>query len=180
MVLPLSPNHGVFGGDGLYAESKLALEALFNKWHSESWSNYLHVVGAVIGWTRGRVVKLWLPGLNSLGTGLMNDNDLLAPGMEEMGVRTFSTREMAFNIIGLLHREVRDILQKQPLSADLNGGMNTIPSLNKAISTLRKSLKETCDIRQAVATDAIADQVYLTFFWRIRLICSNRRLSQGM
>ena len=27
-VLPLSPNHGVFGGDGLYSESKLGLEAL--------------------------------------------------------------------------------------------------------------------------------------------------------
>ena len=25
VVLPLSPNHGVFGGDGLYAESKAAL-----------------------------------------------------------------------------------------------------------------------------------------------------------
>lgn len=53
VILPLSPNHGVFGGDGLYAESKIALETLFNRWTSESWGSYLTVVGAVIGWTRG-------------------------------------------------------------------------------------------------------------------------------
>jgi len=40
VLLPLSPNHGVFGGDGLYAESKLGLETLFNRWHSESWGRY--------------------------------------------------------------------------------------------------------------------------------------------
>jgi len=38
VLLPLSPNHGIFGFDGLYAESKLGLEALLNKWHSENWS----------------------------------------------------------------------------------------------------------------------------------------------
>jgi fatty acid synthase subunit alpha, fungi type len=52
IVLPQSPNHGTFGGDGLYAESKIGLEPLFNKWKSESWSQYISLVGAVIGWTR--------------------------------------------------------------------------------------------------------------------------------
>jgi 3-oxoacyl-ACP reductase-like protein len=37
VVLPLSPNHGVLGNDGLYGESKAALETLLNKWHSEDW-----------------------------------------------------------------------------------------------------------------------------------------------
>lgn len=49
VILPLSPNHGTFGGDGLYSESKIALETLFNRWHSESWSTYLLITGAVIG-----------------------------------------------------------------------------------------------------------------------------------
>jgi fatty acid synthase subunit alpha, fungi type len=53
VILPLSPNHGLFGNDGLYAESKISLETLFNRWHSESWGEYLCVSGAVIGWTRG-------------------------------------------------------------------------------------------------------------------------------
>ena len=36
-VLPLSPNHGTFGNDGLYSESKLGLEALLHRWESEGW-----------------------------------------------------------------------------------------------------------------------------------------------
>lgn len=49
VVLPLSPNHGLFGSDGLYSESKISLETLFNRWSSESWGEYLCIAGAVIG-----------------------------------------------------------------------------------------------------------------------------------
>ncbi|CAK4753374.1 unnamed protein product, partial [Aphanomyces euteiches] len=38
---------------GLYAEAKLGLEALINKWHSEGWEHHPTIGGAVIGWTRG-------------------------------------------------------------------------------------------------------------------------------
>ncbi|TDL13347.1 thiolase-like protein, partial [Rickenella mellea] len=51
VILPLSPNHGLFGNDGLYSESKISLETLFNRWNSESWGEYLCLAGAVIGWT---------------------------------------------------------------------------------------------------------------------------------
>ena len=30
VILPLSPNHGLFGNDGIYSESKISLETLFN------------------------------------------------------------------------------------------------------------------------------------------------------
>ena len=40
VVLPLSPNHGLFGTDGLYSESKFSPETLFNHWSSESWGEY--------------------------------------------------------------------------------------------------------------------------------------------
>lgn len=49
VILPLSPNHGLFGNDGLYSESKISLENLFNRWNSESWGEYLCLAGAVIG-----------------------------------------------------------------------------------------------------------------------------------
>jgi 3-oxoacyl-ACP reductase-like protein len=49
VVLPLSPNHGLFGNDGLYSESKISLETLFSRWSSESWGEYLGLAGAVIG-----------------------------------------------------------------------------------------------------------------------------------
>jgi fatty acid synthase subunit alpha, fungi type len=48
-ILPPSPNHGLFGNDGLYSESKISLETLFNCWSSESRGEYLCLAGAVIG-----------------------------------------------------------------------------------------------------------------------------------
>ena len=60
VVLPLSPNHGTFGGDGLYSESKLGLAGLLSRFHSENWSDFISIAGATIGWTRG--------------TGLMSEN----------------------------------------------------------------------------------------------------------
>lgn len=50
VILPLSPNHGTFGSDGLYSESKISLETLFSRWYSENWSSYLVIAGAVIGY----------------------------------------------------------------------------------------------------------------------------------
>ena len=108
VLLPLSPNHGVFGNDGLYAESKIALESLCNKWKSEAWGDYLTLAGAVIGWTRG--------------TGLMSANNSVAPGVEALGCRTFSTAEMAFNLVSLLHPRMCVLSQSAPLWADFGGG----------------------------------------------------------
>jgi len=47
VILPLSPNHNLFGNDGLYFASKILLETLFNRWSSESWVSLPG--GAVIG-----------------------------------------------------------------------------------------------------------------------------------
>ncbi|TQS38959.1 hypothetical protein Golomagni_00526 [Golovinomyces magnicellulatus] len=139
VILPLSPNHGTFGNDGLYSESKLALETLFNRWHSESWSNFLTICGAVIGWTRG--------------TGLMSGNNIVAEGVEAYGVRTFSQQEMAFNLLGLMTPKVIDLCQTQPIFADLNGGLQFIPDLKDLMVKLRKDIVETSEIRQAVTKE---------------------------
>ena len=53
VILPLSPKHGTFGNDGFYSESNLALETLFNRWHSESRGNFLTICGAVAARNRG-------------------------------------------------------------------------------------------------------------------------------
>ncbi|KAJ2906353.1 putative fatty acid synthase subunit alpha protein [Zalerion maritima] len=136
VVLPLSPNHGTFGSDGLYSESKLALETLFNRWESEDWANYLTVCGAVIGWTRG--------------TGLMSGNNVVAEGVEAFGVRTFSQQEMAFNLLGLMSPAIVDLCQNEPVFADLNGGLQFIPNLNETMTNLRKEIMEKSEIRHAV------------------------------
>ncbi|KAJ7197322.1 hypothetical protein B0H12DRAFT_1294649 [Mycena haematopus] len=72
VILPLSPNHRLFGNDGLYSESKISLETLFQRWSSESWGEYLCLAGTVIGWTRG--------------TGLMGPTNIVAHELESYGV----------------------------------------------------------------------------------------------
>jgi len=139
VILPLSPNHGTFGNDGLYSESKLALETLFNRWHSESWSNYLTICGAVIGWTRG--------------TGLMSGNNAVAQGVEKYGVRTFSQQEMAFNLLGLMAPPIVNLCQTEPVFADLNGGLQFLPDLKDLMTQLRKNITETSEIRKAVTRE---------------------------
>ncbi|KAF2857556.1 fatty acid synthase subunit alpha [Piedraia hortae CBS 480.64] len=140
VILPLSPNHGTFGNDGLYSESKLALETLFNRWHSENWGNFLTICGAVIGWTRG--------------TGLMSGNNVVAEGVERYGVRTFSQQEMAFNILGLMAPPIANLCQQEPVFADLNGGLQFLPNLKELMTRLRTELTETSEIRRAVSRES--------------------------
>ncbi|BAO42067.1 fatty acid synthase subunit alpha [Kluyveromyces marxianus DMKU3-1042] len=139
VILPMSPNHGTFGGDGMYSESKLSLETLFNRWYSESWGNQLTICGAIIGWTRG--------------TGLMSANNIIAEGIEKMGVRTFSQKEMAFNLLGLLIPEVVSLCQKSPVMADLNGGLQFLNDLKEFTGKLRSELMETSEVRKAVSIE---------------------------
>ena len=143
VILPLSPNHGTFGSDGLYSESKLGLETLFNRWVSEDWGNYLTICGAIIGWTRG--------------TGLMSGNNIVAQAVERYGVRTFSQQEMAFNLLGLMSPTIVDLCQNEPVFADLNGGLQFIPNLNETMTRERKTLTETSEIRRAVSKETAAE-----------------------
>ena len=129
VLLPLSPNHGLFGGDGAYAEGKAALEALLNKWRSEqrSWGRFVTLCGARIGWVRG--------------TGLMDDNNVVAAGLErETGLRTFSTHEMACLLVALLHPDVRRLAVEEPLLAELAGGFERLHDLPERAARLRSEM----------------------------------------
>ena len=147
VILPLSPNHGVFGGDGLYAESKIALETLLNKWASESWKSYACVVGAVIGWTRG--------------TGLMNDNNMIAEEIEKLGCRTFAPCEMAFNLLCLMHPSIFQLNQFESIWADLSGHMNMIADLHVKSRIIRESIKADALIKRAVYQENSAERQFL-------------------
>jgi fatty acid synthase subunit alpha len=134
----------VFGGDGLYAESKLALEALFAKWKSERWSHALALVGAEIGWTRG--------------TGLMNTNDLIADSVEkEVGLRTYSVTEMAFNLTALMTPAVMRLARESPLKCDISGGFHNV-SGGIPSARLRQQLIDRAAINKAVTADAELDK----------------------
>lgn len=139
VLIPLSPNIGTFGGDGLYAESKLGLESLLHRFHSESWSEYLVICGAIIGWTRG--------------TGLMDGNDIVAQEIESHGVITFSQKEMAFNLLALLAPPIVRLCETEPVLADLNGGLQYLPNLKDLMLDARAKLTQTAEIRKAISKE---------------------------
>ncbi|EMD40218.1 hypothetical protein CERSUDRAFT_122278 [Gelatoporia subvermispora B] len=143
VILPLSPNHGLFGNDRLYSESKISLETLFNRWNSESWGEYLCLAGAVIRWTRG--------------TSLMDATNMVTHEVEGYGVRTFSAKEMAFNILGLMHPLLFSITQVEPIWANLNRGMDHLPDLAEITTRIRTSLNKKSELRRAIARDNAAD-----------------------
>ena len=147
VLLPLSPNHGSFGGDGLYAESKLGLESLMNKFQSESWSEYLSVCGAVIGWTRG--------------TGLMSSNDLVAEAIETHDVLTFSQREMAFNLLALMSQPIIQLCETEPILADLDGGLHALPNLKMLLAETRSDITKTSKIRSAISEEDVYEDMIL-------------------
>mmetsp|Transcript_17053 Transcript_17053/g.37202 ORF Transcript_17053/g.37202 Transcript_17053/m.37202 type:complete len:3767 (-) Transcript_17053:37-11337(-) len=143
VLLPCSPNHGEFGNDGLYAESKLGCEALVNKWGSEGWENYLCLAAAVIGWTR---------------SALMKQNNIVAPGVEALGCRTFSPAETTYNLMGLFHPKMVTLAAEQPLWADLTGNWVNIPNMNNAVNDIRANLKNQSMLEKAKVTSNKMDE----------------------
>ena len=139
VILPLSPNHSTFGGDGLYSESKIALETLFSKWDSEIWSSFLTLCGANIGWTRG--------------TGLMNTNNIIAEGIEKLGVRVFSQSEMAFNILALMTPSITQQRETETVMVDLTGSLNSSIDLKSLTIELRNDIVETSENRKLLVRE---------------------------
>lgn len=130
VVLPLSPNHGTFGGDGAYAETKAGLEVLLHKWHSEhhTWGGATTLCGATIGWVRG--------------TGLMDANDPVSARLEsQTGVRTFSSGEMGLLIASLCDNAMRDCARAAPLLVDLTGGFAELPNVRAVTEQIRQELE---------------------------------------
>lgn len=112
VVLPLSPNHGTFGHDGLYGETKAALEVLLQRGGTdEAWAQATRLIGTRIGWVRG--------------TGLMQAADAIAADVErELGVRTFSSEEAGLLLTTVATGAVRDAATPgNPLLVDLSGGL---------------------------------------------------------
>lgn len=147
VILPLSPNHGTFGGDGLYSESKLGLETLFNRFHSENWSDHLTICGAVIGWTRG--------------TGLMNTNNILAEAVESQNAITFSGSEMAFSILTLIHPQLMAGAEDEPILADISGNLSQIQNFKEFLSETRRQLSDSSSLRKALNEENSRMQSFL-------------------
>lgn len=147
VILPLSPNHGTFGGDGLYAESKTALESLLSRWYSESWSEYLTICGTVIGWTRG--------------TGLMSGNNIVAERIEAEDVVTFSQSEMGFNILALMTPAISSLCEEGPIYADLNGGLQFVQDLKTKLVTARREIMDKSRLQKALHAERVQHEAVM-------------------
>lgn len=120
VVLPGSPNRGVFGGDGAYGEVKSAFDAIVNRARAEKvWSSRVTFAHPKIGWVRG--------------TGLMVGNDPLVAVVERHGIRTYSTAQIAAKLLDLCTAESREQALRAPLDVDLTGGLGSEPIDIKAL-----------------------------------------------
>ncbi len=87
----------------------------------------------------------------------MGATNTVAHDLEGHGVRTFSAKEMAFNILGLMHPLLFSITQVEPIWADLNGGMDRLPNLAEITTRIRADLQKKSELRRAIARDNAAD-----------------------
>lgn len=120
VVLPGSPNRGIFGGDGAYGEVKSAFDAIVNRARAEKvWSGRVTFAHPKIGWVRG--------------TGLMGGNDPLVEVVERHGLKTYSTEQIAAKLLDLCSAESRAEAVEHPLDVDLTGGLGNSPIDIKAL-----------------------------------------------
>ena len=140
VVLPGSPNRGMFGGDGAYGEAKSALDAVVSRWKAESsWAQRVSLAHALIGWTKG--------------TGLMGHNDVIVGAVEEAGVTTYTTDEMASMLLRLCDIESKVASAREPLQVDLTGGLAEV---DLDLSELAAKAREdsTANVAEGGADDA--------------------------
>jgi fatty acid synthase subunit alpha, fungi type len=133
-----------------------------NRFHSENWSTYLTIIGAAIGFViyiSSLVNNILTSKMNrwTRGTGLMSVSNFVAEGIESLGARTFSTQEMAFNLVGLLHPTIIKHSYSESVWADLNGGLGAVHELKTFTSKLRGELLETSEVRRAILKENTLD-----------------------
>ena len=134
VVLPGSPNRGIFGGDGAYGEVKASFDAIINRAKAEQdWSGRVTFAHPLIGWVRG--------------TGLMGGNDPLVKVVEGHGIHTYSTEQIADSLLDLCTASSKAQAVQAPLQVDLTGGLGGEPIDLKALKA------EAAQMDQAQATD---------------------------
>ncbi|ORX65311.1 hypothetical protein DL89DRAFT_287208 [Linderina pennispora] len=136
LILPHSYNRGMVGYDGMYGETKAALHTLYNRWHSESWSEYISITGGDIGWTRS--------------TNMTFGSANVYVAMEEIGMRTFSREEMSFNILCLLSQRMEEAAHSNPVFGNFNGMYKVNEGFGKDLEKSRSELKYATNERKVI------------------------------
>ncbi|RSX55418.1 type I polyketide synthase [Bifidobacterium samirii] len=146
VVLPGSPNRGVFGGDGAYGEVKSAFDAIVRRARAERvWSGRVTFAHPKIGWVRG--------------TGLMGGNDPLVKVVERHGIRTYSTAQIAERLLDLCSAASRAEAAVAPLDVDLTGGLGDAPIDIRALRAEAMADAAAADAASDAGATAAADAV---------------------
>ena len=87
----------------------------------------------------------------------MGPTNIVAHKLESYGVCTFLAKEMAFNILSLMHPLLFSIMQVKPIWADLNGGMDCLPDLADITTCIRTKLNKKAEVPRAIARDNSVD-----------------------
>ncbi len=150
VVLPGSPNRGMFGGDGAYGETKAAFDAITNRWSVEPiWARSTTLAHPRIGWVQS--------------TGLMGGNDGLVPAAREAGIHTYTTDEMADLLVDLCSPESREAAARGPIDADLTGGLSQGVDFKalqaSAVRAAEEAARETAANEASSSASASTDEV---------------------
>ena len=73
----------------------------------------------------------------------MSASNVVAQHVESHGVDTYSAKEMAFNIFGLMHPLLFSITQVKPIWADLNGAVDCLARSTPIVAFAKPSLAKT-------------------------------------
>ena len=120
---------------------KSAFDAIVNRARAEKvWSSRVTFAHPKIGWVRG--------------TGSMAGNDPLVEVVERHGLKTYSTAEIAVELLNLSTRESRIEAAKAPLDVDLTGGLGNEPIDIKALRA--EAMEDAVQAEAANAKNAIA------------------------
>lgn len=113
VVLPGSPNRGIFGGDGAYGEVKSAFDAIVTRARAEvNWANRVTFAHPKIGWVQG--------------TSLMGGNDPLVEVVQKRGLKVWTTEEIAEALLQVATLEARaQAATTGPIDVDLTGGLGS-------------------------------------------------------
>lgn len=86
----------------------------------------------------------------------MNDNNMVAQQIEALGVRTFSSTEMALNLLGLMTPSIVHLSEDGPVYADLAGGMGKLRDLHVVTKRIRDDLTAKATRLQLIHQDRLA------------------------
>jgi 3-oxoacyl-ACP reductase-like protein len=87
----------------------------------------------------------------------MDQSNMVAQEIETQGVRTFSAKVMAFNILGLMHPILFSITQVEPVWGDLSGGFSRIADLADIATRIRDNINKKAELCRAIARDDATD-----------------------